>query len=223
MTKETPFQRKKELVRKRLLKYTRKAFHTLPKLDRPRILDAGCGTGVPTMELAKLSNGEITALDIDQTLLDILKRKIKRAGLSDRVKAINCSISDMAFPEESFDIIWAEGSILAIGFERGLHEWKRFLKQNGYLMVHDEEGNIAEKIEQISNYGYELIDHFVLNKDTWWKEYFAPLERLIGEARTKYAHDQNILKELQSSQQEIDVFYKNPELCTSVCFIMRKT
>jgi ubiquinone/menaquinone biosynthesis C-methylase UbiE len=222
VTKEAQFQRKKELVRKRLLKYTRKAFHTLPKLDRPRILDLGCGSGVPTMELARLSNGEITALDIDQTALDILNRKIKGAGLSDKIKTVNCSILDMDFPEESFDIIWAEGSIHGIGFERGLQECQRFLKQNGYLMVHDEEGNVAEKIEQISRGGYELIDHFILNKDTWWQEYFAPLERLIGETHTKYGHYKTIIKELQSAQQEIDTFYNTPELCTSVCFIMRK-
>jgi ubiquinone/menaquinone biosynthesis C-methylase UbiE len=222
VTKEAQFQRQKELIRKRLLKYTRKAFHTLPKLDRPRILDAGCGSGVPTMELARLSNGEITALDIDQTALDILNRKIERAGLSDRIKTMNCSILDMHFPEESFDIIWAEGSIHDIGFERGLQECRRFLRPNGYLMVHDEEGNVADKIEQISRCGYELIDHFVLNEDTWWKEYFAPLERLIGETRTKYGHDRTIIKELQNAQEELDMFYKTPELCTSVCFIMRK-
>jgi len=222
VTKEAQFQRKKELVRKRLLKYTRQAFQTLPKLDRPRILDAGCGSGVPTMELARLSDGEITALDIDQTALDILNGKIERAGLSDRIRTMNCSILDMDFPEESFDIIWAEGSIHDIGFERGIQECRRFLKQNGYLMVHDEEGNVAEKMEQIARCGYELIDHFVLDKEIWWKEYFAPLERLIGEFRTRYAHDQTITKELQSSQQEIDTFYSNPELCTSVCFIMRK-
>jgi ubiquinone/menaquinone biosynthesis C-methylase UbiE len=222
VTREAQFQRKKELIRKRLLKYTRKAFHTLPKLDRPRILDLGCGSGVPTMELARLSNGEITALDIDQTALDILNGKIERAGLTDRIKTMNRSILDMDFPEESFDIVWAEGSIHDIGFERGIRECRRFLKPNGYLMVHDEEGNVAEKIEQISRGGYELIDHFVLDKDAWWKEYFAPLERLIGETRTKYGHDQMIIKELQSSQRDIDTFYSNPELCTSVCFIMRK-
>ena len=222
MMKETQFQTKKDLIRKRLLKYTRKAFRMLPKLNKPRILDVGCGSGIPTMELARLCDGEITGLDIDQSLLDALSRRIEGAGLSDRVKAMNCSILDMNFPDESFDIIWAEGSIYVIGFERGLQEWKRFLKQNGYLMVHDEKGNVAEKIEQISSCGYELLDHFILTIDTWWQEYFAPLERLIDETRTKYAHDQRILRELQSAQQEIDWFYKNPELCSSVCFIMKK-
>ena len=47
------------------LQYTRMAFESIPRIDNPRILDIGCGTGMPTLELAKLSNGKITGIDID--------------------------------------------------------------------------------------------------------------------------------------------------------------
>lgn len=43
--------------------YTRRAFEMLPKLDKPRILDIGCGPGGPTMELARLSGGSVIGLD----------------------------------------------------------------------------------------------------------------------------------------------------------------
>jgi len=92
---ETQFQRKKEQIRKRLLKYTRKAFRMMPQLDKPRILDVGCGSGIPTIELAGLSNGEITGLDINEELLDALRKKIEKAGLSDRVKTVKGSLIDM--------------------------------------------------------------------------------------------------------------------------------
>jgi len=59
------------------------------------------------MELARLSNGQIIGLDINQPLLDRLRRKIEKAGLSDRVKTLKRSMFDMDFPDESFDIIWA--------------------------------------------------------------------------------------------------------------------
>ncbi|MBU7032610.1 MAG: class I SAM-dependent methyltransferase, partial [Theionarchaea archaeon] len=42
----------------------------LPALDNPHILDIGCGTGEPTLELARLSEGIITAVDINQRALD---------------------------------------------------------------------------------------------------------------------------------------------------------
>ena len=222
LSREARFQIKKDRIRKRLLKYTRKAFRMLPQLDKPRILDVGCGSGIPTMELARLSQGEVIGIDIDQPALDKLTSKIREVGLTDRVQAINCSILEMDFPDESFDIIWSEGSIFVIGFERGLREWKRFLKPNGFLVAHDEKGNIEEKLEQISSCGYELLGHFTMSEDMWWTEYFAPLEKLIGEARKKYPDDPKVFEEANSAQWEIDMFKKNPERNSSVFFIMRK-
>ena len=222
MSREAQFQNYKDLIRKRLLKYTRKAFRMLPDLDKPCILDIGCGSGVPTIELARLSKGEVIGMDINQCLLDVLTRKIEKAGVSNKVKPVKCSVFDMKFPDESFDIIWAEGSISAIGFQRGLQEWKRFLKPNSFIVFHDEKGNVEEKLEQISGCGYELLGYFVLNEDTWWAEYFAPLEKLVCETRTKHANEPKVLEALHSAQCEIDMFKKNPERNSSVFFIMRK-
>ena len=223
MTEETTFQLDKDMIREGLGKYTRKAFHMLPELDKPLILDVGCGSGVPTMELARLSNGQIIGLDIDQPHLDRLARKIKQAGLSDRIKTVNCSILDMDFPDESLDIIWAEGSIWIIGFERGLREWRRFLKPNGFLVVHDDIGNITEKLDKlVSSCGYDLLEYFTLGEDTWWMEYYAPLEKRINEIRTKHADNPEALAELGSDQREIDMFKKNPGRYGSVFFIMQK-
>ena len=222
MTEETKLEIYKDQLRKRFLKYTRKAFRMLPPLDKPRVLDVGCGSGVPTMELARLSNGQIIGLDINQPLLNRLRRKIKKAGLSDRVKTLKCSMLDMDFPDESFDIIWAEGSISAIGFKRGLKEWRRFLRPQGFLVVHDEIGNITEKLEQVSSCGYDLVGYFTVSEDTWWNEYYALLEKRIDELRTKHVNDPKTLATLDNDQQFISIFKKNPEQYASVFFIMQK-
>jgi len=222
VSKEAWFQRQKDEIRERLLEYTRKAFRMLPQLDKPIILDIGCGSGVPTMELARLSNGEIIGMDIDQDMLDVLRGKVERAGLSDRVKIMNRSLFDLAFPDESFDIIWAEGSINVVGFKKGLQEWKRLLKPGGFMVVHDERGNVSEKLEQISDCGYQLLGYFGLDTDVWRTEYFLPLERLILEARFKCSDSPGVIKALQDAGREIDMFNKEPERNSSVCFVMKK-
>ncbi|MFC2068949.1 class I SAM-dependent methyltransferase [Chloroflexota bacterium] len=222
MTGYERFQLDKDKIRKRLLKYTRKAFRMLPQMDEPRILDIGCGSGIPTLELARLSQGEIIGIDIDQPALDKFERRIKEGGLTDRIRVVNCSMLDMDFPDESFDIIWSEGSIYAIGFEKGLREWRRFLKPSGFILVHDEQGNVDDKIEQISNCGYELLDYFILSIETWWTEYFAPLQKLIDESGTRYTDDPKFLEELRQAQGELDMFKKHPERNSSVCFVMKK-
>jgi ubiquinone/menaquinone biosynthesis C-methylase UbiE len=212
----------RDIARGRLLKYTRKAFRMLPKLDKPRILDIGCGSGVPTMELARLGQGEVIGIDIDQPGLDKLTKKIREAGFSNRVKAINCSISDIAFHDESFDILWSEGSISVIGFERGIREWKRFLKPHGFMVIHDEKGNVEEKLGQISRCGYKLLGYFILSEDTWRTEYFAPLEKLIAKSQTSYTDDPHALEELDQAQRELEMFKRNPERNNSVYFVMQK-
>ena len=212
----------KDKIRKRLLKYTRKAFRILPQMDKPRILDIGCGSGIPTLELARLSQGEVIGIDIDQPALDKFAIKIAEAGLNRRVQALNCSMFDMDFPEETFDIIWSEGSIYTMGFEKGLREWKRFLKPGGFMVIHDEQGDVNEKLGQIPEFGYELLGYFLLSKETWWVEYFAPLEKLITEAQTKYFNDLQVLEEVQQTQRELDMFNNNPERNSSVYFVMKK-
>lgn len=224
-------------------KYTKKAFRMLPKLNNPHILDIGCGTGRPTLELAKLSKGEIVGIDTHQPFLDELTREIEELGLSDRVKAINCSMFEMDFPLESFDVIWAEGSIYIIGFERGLNEWKRFLKPNGYIAVHEmtwlrpnppkeiydywkriypEISTVEENLKLITKCDYDFIGHFTLPEDVWWLEYYSPLEKRVEELRKKYSSDPKALEVIKSEQEEIEMYKKYYMWYGSVFFVMQR-
>lgn len=224
-------------------KYTKKAFRMLPRLDNPHILDIGCGTGRPTLELAKLSKGEIIGIDTHQPFLDELNKEIEGSGLSDRVKAINCSMFEMDFPLESFDVIWAEGSIYIIGFERGLNEWKKFLKPNGYLSVHDmtwlrpnppseiydywqrvypEISTVEENLKLITKCDYNLIGHFTLPEDAWWFEYYSPLEKIIEGIRKKYSKDIEALEVIESEKEEIEMYKKYYKWYGSAFFVMQK-
>jgi ubiquinone/menaquinone biosynthesis C-methylase UbiE len=216
------FESGKDRVRARLCKFTMKAFKALPKLHSPYILDVGCGSGVSTMELAKLCDGRILALDIDEHAVDRLDAKIKKAGLSHRMRTLKRSMVDMDFPEQSFDIIWSEGSIYLVGFENGLREWARFLKPKGFLMVHDETGNTEEKLKLIASCGYDLISYFTLDQEVWWNEYCVPLQKLIDEMRPECAGEPETLALLDQNTQEIDMFRLYPERFHSTFFIMRK-
>jgi ubiquinone/menaquinone biosynthesis C-methylase UbiE len=221
-TNEAEFLVDKDAIRGHFSKFTRKAFEMLPKLDKPRILDIGCGSGVSTMEVADLSNGHITALDIDSLSIDRFAKKIEAAGLFGRVETVRASMFAMDFPEQSFDIIWAEGSIHVTGFAKGLREWGKLLRPGGFLAVHDELGNIGEKLEQISECGYDLLGYFKLDEQTWMNEYYAPLKKLIEQRRTEKADDPVMMALLDKEQLELDWFKQNPTRCCSVFFITRK-
>ena len=212
----------RDRLRANLIRYTRNAFRMLPDISTPRILDIGCGSGVPTRELAGLSDGQIVALDVDVALLRRLARDIDRAGLARRIGTVGGSMFELPFQDESFDIVWAEGSIARIGFKCGLEGWGRLLRRGGFLVVHDETGDIPGKIEQISRSGYALIGHFELSEDVWWAEYYGPLEERIRDSRARCATESKDPAELSLEQQEIDAFKRNPKSCASVFFIMQK-
>lgn len=212
----------KDHIRENLNKYTKKAFQFIPKLKNPHILDIGCGTGVPTVELAKISHGHIVGIDNDVTSLDLLRSKIKERGLKNQIQVIEESIFTMDFPEESFDIIWAEGSVFVMGFENSLKNWRRFLKPNGFLVFHDENRDKTKKMGLITKYGYRLIAQFDLSEHLWWREFYTPLEHLIKESREKYPNDLELINELNNDQIEIDKCKSNSVVFSSFFVIMQK-
>jgi ubiquinone/menaquinone biosynthesis C-methylase UbiE len=216
------YRNEKDNIRSNLIKYTRKAYFMLPGLSNPQILDLGCGTGVPTIELAKLSKGNITAMDNDPYVLDRLQAKIKKSGLTERIRILKGSFTDIRFPDESFDLIWAEGSIFVLGFRNSLLEWFPFLKSHGFLVIHDEDKDKEDKLKLIRQCGYKLLGQFELSADCWWQEYFVPLESLIQEFRQGKPKNPELLNEMDQDQKSIDQGRADPDSLKSFYVILRK-
>ena len=208
-------------LKNNFLQYTRRAFNILPQLKKPHMLDIGCGSGFPTIELAKLSDGEIIGIDIDQSLLNKLNKKIEKQGLSNRIKTIKCSAFEMDFSDESFDIIWAEG-MQFLGFEKRLKDWKKFLKLDGYLILHDGIKNVPSKLKSIPKCGYKLLEYFTLPEDVWWTDYYYPLENRLKNLRSKIYNDTENLKAIKKLQDEVNFVKKNPKTGRSLFYIMQR-
>jgi SAM-dependent methyltransferase len=224
-------------------RYTERAYHLLPPLERPRVLDIGCGPGGPTMAVAVVSGGEVIGIDVHRQYLDQLQARIDAAGVGDRVRAVQMSMFEIEYPDGSFDLVWAEGSIFIIGFARGLRDWRRLIRPGGCLAVHemawfkddppDEladfwqaaypaittiDGNLA----MIADAGYRLLGHFTLGDDAWWPEYYGPLEERIATLRAKYVDDAAALARLAEEQSEIDLYRRYKDWYGSVFFVMQR-
>ena len=101
-----------------------------------KVADIGCGTGASTLLLPRLlPEARITAVDFLQEFLDDLTVRAKEASLDDRISILACSMDELPFSNGEFDVIWAEGSIYNIGFEKGVSEWRRFLKSAAFLVA----------------------------------------------------------------------------------------
>jgi SAM-dependent methyltransferase len=217
------FLAEKDLIRGRLLKYLRRAYRSLPLLEKPRILDIGCGRGVPTLELARLSGGTVTAVDIDPSAIAALVDRAEQAGLPERVRTVCCSLHELAFADFEFDIIWADGSIYAIGFEKGLRAWGRLLRRGGFLVVHDSRADLIGKKTLVYDCGYDLTGVIEISPTVWQLAYFAPLERLVHKFQIAFPGEQALERLLNQARAELDEFRRNPGNNSSAYFIMRKT
>ncbi|PSB24615.1 class I SAM-dependent methyltransferase [Stenomitos frigidus] len=80
-----------------------------PEKDDPRILDAGCGTGVGTEYLVHLNpKAQITAIDLSAGALAVAKERCQRSG-ADRVEFHHLSLYDADQLPGEFDLINSVG------------------------------------------------------------------------------------------------------------------
>ncbi|MDD3859911.1 MAG: class I SAM-dependent methyltransferase, partial [Bacteroidales bacterium] len=101
--------------------------------EKSKIADIGCGTGGQTMVLGENTPCEIIGVDTWPDFINQFKQNAQIKNLQDRVTGIVGNMENLPFREEELDLIWSEGAIYNIGFKRGLNEWRKFLKQGGYI------------------------------------------------------------------------------------------
>jgi ubiquinone/menaquinone biosynthesis C-methylase UbiE len=211
--------------------------------DQSRIADIGCGTGGQTMVLAKHAPGKITGLDLFPDFINIFNRNAKQLGLHDRVKGMVGSMESLPFQKETFDLIWSEGAIYNIGFERGLKEWRNYLKTGGYLAVSEsswftderpaeindfwmnaypEIDTIPNQVAKLHQAGYLPVAVFVLPETCWTEQFFVPKRKTQELFHTKYAGNK-IAEELIASQlYEEELYQKYKEFYGYTFFIAKK-
>lgn len=160
-----------------------------------RIADLGCGTGGQTMVLAQNAPGNFTGIDLFPAFIDLFNKNARKMGLQEKVNGVVGSMDNLPFQPEELDLIWSEGAIYNIGFERGLNEWRKFLKTGGYIAVtevswftderpseiekfwmdaYPEIDTIPNKVAQLQKAGYIPVATFILPENCWTEHFYAP-------------------------------------------------
>ncbi len=215
-----------------------------PLASQARIADLGCGTGSSAIILAQETQAEIVALDLFPDFLDRLTCRAVGKEVSERIQTIVGSMDALPFEKESFDIIWSEGAIYNIGFERGLREWHQYIKPGGYVAVSEvswltderpeeieqfwidaytEIDSIGNKIAQIQQNGYRLVATFVLPDECWTENYYVPQHRAQEIFLSRYPNNDTAKDFINNQRREAELYSKYKAYYGYVFYIAQKT
>lgn len=223
---------------------TKKALSFIGNLHHGmKIADIGCGTGGQTITLAQNTDAHITGIDLFPNFIGKLDDKIKQSGYQGRMKAVVGSMMELPFSENEFDVIWSEGAIYNIGFQRGLNEWRKYIKQGGYIAVSEvswfteerpaeieefwneayaEIGTIPNKIRQMQESGYIPTAHFILPVSCWTDDFYAPMPPVMEAFLEKCNYNKTAVEFIDNQKKEIEIYHKYNKYYGYVFYIGQK-
>jgi len=208
-----------------------------------RAADLGCGTGGQTMVLAQNITGTITGVDLFPDFINVFNENAKKLNLQERVHGIVGSMENLPFQKEEFDLIWSEGAIDNIGFEKGINYWNGFLKKSGYIVVTCPSWFTDERPAEIEKFwgdagceldtighnilimqkaGYIPIASFTLPEKCWTDNYFIPRTTAEKTLLEKYAGNKTVEALIENDKYEVELYSKYKQYYGYVFYIGKK-
>lgn len=200
--------------------------------DNSKIADIGCGTGSQSMVLAKNTSAYITGVDLSPIFINLFNANARKLKVEDRVNGIVGSMDNLPFEKEDLDLIWSEGAIYNLGFERGINEWHKFIKPGGYIAVSEaswfteerpseieefwkdaypEIDTIPKKMTQMQKAGYIPTAAFILPDKCWQENFYQPQASAQIQFLNKYSQNNSAKMFIESERHEAELYnkYKN--------------
>jgi len=210
----------------------------------PEILEIGCGYDFHSLDLAYLFGGHIYSVNNRDEYLVEIKSQAFKYGYGDIIDCMRTDICHFEFPERMFNVIWTEEGIHSMDISHGITNWKKFLKHYGYIAINEVSwlrnnqpielkefwqreypgmNYVENNLQEIQSSGYKIVDYFVISPDTWWDEYYAPLDKRIRHLRYKYFEDEIALEIIDYIQCEINLFMEYSGYYGNVYYVMQTT
>jgi SAM-dependent methyltransferase len=219
---------------------------TLAMIDKNeplKIADIGCGTGASALLLAQLTKARITAVDLLQDFLEVLESRAENMGLADKITTLKCSMDNLPFDDNEYDIIWSEGAIYNIGFEKGVMDWNPYLKVGGMLVVSEitwitasrpaeiqkywegeypEIDSASSKIGLLEKNGYSPTGYFVLPEYCWLDNYYRPMQDRFKDFLNRNGNSEEARGIVELEKQEIELYKKYRSYYSYGVYIAKK-
>ena len=208
-----------------------------------KIAEIGCGTGTSAILLAQQLNAQVTAVDFSPDFIDILKANAEKEGLAKKIDTLVASMDNLPFGDKEFDVIWSEGAVYNIGFEKGVNYWKRFLKPDGLIILSEitwltnerpseiqkywdteypEINTASAKISILENAGYSPVTYFFLPEHCWLDNYYQPIQNRLTKFLERNGNSEQAQAIVDGEKQEITLYEKYKEYYSYGVYIAKK-
>ncbi len=208
-----------------------------------KIADIGCGTGASAIQLGRSLNAAITAIDFLPEFVEVLKLNAEQEGLDRKINPMVCSMDNLHFSKEEFDVIWSEGAIYNIGFEKGITYWRQFLKPDGLLVVSEitwttdnrpseietywlseypEIDTASSKIRILEKSGYTPRAYFTLSERCWLDNYYRPMQSSFLEFLNRHSYSEEAQEIVETEKKETALYEKYKAYYSYGVYIARK-
>lgn len=203
----------------------------------------GVELGGQTITLAQNITGNIIGIDQIPEFINLLNDNVKKLNLCEKVNGIVGDMLNLPFEREELDLIWSEGAIDSIGFEKGLAYWNGFLKKEGYVVVTcpswltdkhpveiekfwDDAGSgldtIGDNIEIMQKTGYTPVAMFTLPDECWTDNYFIPRETAGKAFMEKHIGNEEVKALIEDDKYEVELYSKYNQYYGYVFYIGKK-
>jgi demethylmenaquinone methyltransferase/2-methoxy-6-polyprenyl-1,4-benzoquinol methylase len=141
------------------VKWRKKVVEIVGKNNPKQILDIATGTGDLALMMASLHPDRIVGLDISAGMLEVGKRKINKANLSEKIEMIVGDSEEMPFDDHTFDAITVSFGVRNFAhLNKGITEIARVLKPTGVLVILETSNPTKFPFKQ----GYKFYTNYIL-------------------------------------------------------------
>lgn len=103
-----------------------------------RMLDVGCGTGMPAIRLAQATGGAVVGITVNQMQVDRGNERARQHGLDDHVHFEHANAMELPYADATFDAAWAFESVTHMPDRvQALREMARVVRPGGRIVLAD--------------------------------------------------------------------------------------
>jgi SAM-dependent methyltransferase len=208
------------------------------------VYDLGCGPGRSTLPVASRLDTKVIAVDRIPEFLIELKEKAYKQGMSHLIETRLGDMTELDCLPESISVIWSEGAVYSVGFDKALKLWRPLLRTNGVIALtelswltdkpspeaeafwreaYPAKRSIASNIAAAERLGYACVRHIVLPESCWWDEYYNPLLANIEALAPEAKQDPDLAQAIASATAEIELFRRCHKDYGYVFYLLQKS